>query len=178
MARPTARLVVALRETATGLRCPGAVYRWSHFAHCNCGHLAQTVTHLDPKAIQRAASFREGDWGQQARQHAFELPDYGDRPALDEGAWEPDNVGACRVTGTPLDTVLDQMFELGLEPEDVEHLERLSDPEVRQRLGASTIDFLHYERDNVVRYLEAWAELLEEQLPENERAESFALAAE
>ena len=53
---------------------------------------------------------------------------FGDRPALDEGAWEPENVGACQVTGAPLDEVLDQMYALGLTAEDVGHLERLEQP--------------------------------------------------
>jgi len=124
----------------------------------------------------------EGDWGRQAldsSRRGFPEFDFGDRPALDEGAWEPENVGACQVTGTPLDEVLGQMYALGLTPSDVVHLERLSGREVRQRLGTSTIRFEHHRRENVVAYLEAWADLLEEQLARAAASEvQFLEAAE
>ena len=175
----SARLVIALRQTAARLSRDDVTYRWASFAHCNCGHLAQTITGLDPAEIQRRAMRREGDWGSQARDlgiRGFPEFDFGDRPALDEGAWEPDNVGACQVTGAPLDEVLDQMYALGLSPSDVGHLERLSDPRVRRRLGNNTDYFPHHRRDNVVAYLEAWADLLEESI-ESEGDENYYLEA-
>ena len=167
MAAASHRLIVALRQTAARLARVETTYQWASFAHCNCGHLAQTITGLDPADIQRRAMRREGDWGSQARKVLplrFPEFDYGDRPPLDEGAWEPENVGTCQVTGTPLDDVLGEMYALGLEPDDVGHLERLSDPAVRRRLGNHTGYFPHHLRENVVAYLEAWADLLEDQL--------------
>jgi hypothetical protein len=98
---------------------------------------------------------------------------------VDEGAWEPQDVGACQVTGAPLDEVLKRMYSLGLSPDDVEHLERLSDPQVRRRLGNNTGYFPHHQRDNVIAYLRAWADLLEERLEaELASAERWAEAAE
>jgi len=167
MAEASNRLIVALRQTAARLARKETTYQWASFAHCNCGHLAQTITGLDPADIQRRAMRREGDWGHQARSvtpRKFPDFDYADRPALDEGAWEPFDVGACTVTGAPLDDVLTEMYELGLEPSDVGHLERLSDPAVRRRLGNNTRYFPHHRRENVVAYLEAWADLLEARL--------------
>ena len=181
MAQPSARLVLALRETAARLLRADVTYRWASFAHCNCGHLAQTITGLAPAEIQKRAMRREGDWGSQAREHTprrFPDFDFGDRPALDEGAWEPENVGACQVTGAPLDDVLDQMYSLGLSPTDVGHLERLSSPEVRRRLGNNTQYFPHHRRENVVAYLQAWAALLEEELDDEVFEAHFLEAAE
>jgi hypothetical protein len=175
MARPSVALVQALRTTARRLESAAVIYRWSSFAHCNCGHLAQTVTGLTAREIQEGAMQREGDWGEQAAAHPARgwnvprphpRPDYGARLALDEGAWEPENVGACSATGTPLDAVLDRLYELGLTPDDVRNLERLGDSVVRRRLGTNTEHFAHHERDNVVKYLRAWADLLEEELDE------------
>lgn len=125
------------------------------------------MTGLDPAEIQRRAIQREGDWRAQALDsigRPFPEFDFGDRPALDEGAWEPENVGACRVTGSSLDEVLGEMYALGLTADDVGHLERLSDRDVRRRLGNNKEDFPHHERENVIAYLQAWADLLEEQL--------------
>ena len=181
MAAASNQLIVALRQTAARLARKETTYQWASFAHCNCGHLAQTITGLDPADIQRRAMRREGDWGGQARNVIplkFPEFDYGDRPALDEGAWEPENVGACQVTGRPLDDVLDQMYALGLQPADVGHLERLSDPVVRRRLGNNTGYFPHHRRENVVAYLEAWANVLEDELAAAWDEQSWAEAAE
>ena len=66
-----------------------------------------------------------------------------------------------------------------LSPADVGHLERLSGPEIRRRLGNNTQHFEHHRRENVVAYLEAWADLLEEQLrPGVEPIEPMLEAAE
>lgn len=176
MAKPTLRLINALRETAHRLDNPRAAYKWSSFAHCNCGHLVQTVTGMDASDIQRRAMQGDGDWGRKARIHSQlpmrtpqpPQPDYGDRPPLDEGAWEPENVGACPVTGTPLDMVFDELESIGLVISDFQHLERLSDPTVRRRLGTNAVEYPHHVRENVVDYLRAWADLLEERLPVEE----------
>jgi hypothetical protein len=136
MARPTLELVTALRTTAARL-VDGATYKWSHFGQCNCGNLAQTVTKLTPKQVYEAAFARAGDWGQQALEF-------------------------CPSSGYPIDFVLAQLFALGLEQGDVRQLERLSDDRVLKRLGTPFL--AHNQRDNVVSYMRAWADLLEEAL--------------
>lgn len=168
MAKPTIRLITALRETADHLNSPEATYKWSSFAHCNCGHLVKTVTGLDSESIQTRAMLHQRDWTQQARVYQqtpkpFQ-PDYGDdRPPLDEGAWEPENIGACSLTGMSLDIVFQSLEAVGLDANDVQHLERLSDPEIRQRLGTHNSHYPHNVRQNVIDYLNAWADILEEQ---------------
>jgi hypothetical protein len=185
MAIASTRLVSVLRQTAVRLTDASVTYRWSSFAHCNCGHVAQSLTQLSPEEIQARAMRREGDWATQANELPLLRPDYGTRPALDEGAWEPENVGACRATGERLDGILDAMLELGLDPQDITHLERLSDPEVRRRLGNNTEYFAHHVRENVIAYLAAWADLLEARLldaavpsPGSGTAQRLPLAAE
>lgn len=181
MARASAALVLALRETASRLQRSDVTYKWSHFAHCNCGHLTQTITELTPTAIYEAANQRSGDWGEQARRYEWLEVDFGDRPALDEGAWEPENIGACNVTGQRMDAIFARMEALGLDADDVRNLERLSDARVRRRLGKNTVDFAHYDRDNLVAYLRAWADLLEDDLNAEQREllePDLSLAAE
>ncbi|MFT3924716.1 MAG: hypothetical protein QM778_19405 [Myxococcales bacterium] len=155
MASPTVELVAALRTTAQRLM-QGANYKWSHFGQCNCGHLAQTVTQLSAKELQDAAFARAGDWGEQALEY-------------------------CPTSGYPVDYVLSRLFELGLEPEDMKHLERLTDDRILRRLGVASL--LHTRRDHVVSYMLAWAAWLEERLaPEDAQqsalAPELALAAE
>jgi hypothetical protein len=184
MAKASARLIVALLETALNLEREATIYRWSRFAHCNCGHLAQTITGLAPSTIEAAAKRHPGDWGEQARTLCGPRL----RPSLDpgspsvDGALEPEESDVCNVTGRTMTEILATLCTWGLEPIDIEGLERLSDSSVRRRLGTNTIDFPHGERQNVIAYLRAWAELLEEKLPAGERAvdarEDYLLAAE
>ena len=177
MAQASLRLIQALRETAARLERDSTVYRWSQLAHCNCGHLAQTITGLPPSAIHEAAARHRGDWAEQARTvapaaaHESAHLDYGDRPALDEGAWEPEDLMACPVAERSMSAIFAELLAVGLEPADIGALERLDDPAVRRRLGTSTSHFLHSDRKNVVAYLRAWAALLEEEL---ERGRSAA----
>lgn len=138
MARPTRRLVDALRTTAARLRA-GSEYRWTHMGACNCGHLAQTITGRSPAEIHRLAVQKAGDWGEHAVDH-------------------------CPASGYPIDHVLDQMLAVGLERSDVEHLERLSDPAVLRRFEIGDRALSHRDRADVVRYMEAWADRLEERL--------------
>ena len=177
MARANARLVLALRETARRLEAPDVTYRWSHFAHCNCGHLAQTLTRLDPRTIYEAAFHRPGDWGDQAVALGRPAFDLGDRPALDEGAWEPEDEGRCNVTGSPLGAILERMYAVGLEPDDVRHLERLSDADVLRRLGKNTVGLPYGDRASVVSYLDAWADVLESKLAPEERVDRTLVVA-
>jgi hypothetical protein len=171
MARASLRLVGALRETAARLEREETVYRWSQLAHCNCGHLTQTITGLSPAAIHEAAAQHRGDWAEQARTTAERrgpphLPDYGSRPAIDEGAWEPEDLGICPVAEIRMGQIFAELEAWGLGAVDVGALERLDDPEVRRRLGTHTVDFLHSDRRNVVAYLRAWANVLEERMAE------------
>jgi hypothetical protein len=173
MAQASLRLVEALRATAARLEREDTIYRWSQLAHCNCGHLTQTITGLSPRAIHEAAAKQRGDWAEQARTVVAgvpEAPDYGGRPALDEGAWEPEDLGICPVAELGMTQIFAELSAWGLDAVDVGALERLDDPGVRRRLGTHTVDFLHSDRRNVVAYLKAWASLLEEQLAEREQA--------
>lgn len=148
MARPTIQLVQALRSTAARLEDGESAYKWSHFGQCNCGNLAQTITSLTPEQVYRAAFERAGDWGQQALEF-------------------------CPTSGYPIDFVLAQLFAIGVESEDVRHLERLSDAHVLKQLGVQ--ELAHNRRENVVAYMRAWADMLEAALPAQA---DWSLAAE
>lgn len=138
MARPTRALIDALRSTADRL-LSGSRYRWTHMGACNCGHLAQTITRRSHEEIHRLAVEKAGDWGE----HALEY---------------------CPQSGYPIDHVLGEMLALGLELEDVEYLEKLSDPRVLRRFEPGERSLSYRDRTDVVRYLRAWADLLEEQV--------------
>lgn len=151
MAQATVALVRALRKTALRLR-EGSAYRWSHFAKCNCGNLAQTITDYSAREIYDAAFQRGGDWGEQAREY-------------------------CATSGLPMDVILGEMYALGFEAEDIGYLERLNHPDVVRRLPAERRPLRHTSREDTVLFMETWASLLAEALPNDERAHLEALDA-
>lgn len=138
MAYARLELVDALRTTAARIE-GGATFRWAHMGACTCGHLAQTLTALSPAEIHRRALERRGDWSEQA-----------------------DDV--CGASGLPIDEVHRAMLEIGLELRDIAELERLSGPEVLRTLPQDERQLDHRDPKHVVRYLRAFADLLEGRL--------------
>ncbi|MBH25172.1 MAG: hypothetical protein CMH57_12110 [Myxococcales bacterium] len=138
MATANRSLITALRKTAWVLRTR-VTYQWGHLGACNCGHLAQTVTQLSKAEIHAAALKRGGDWGELAVDH-------------------------CPRSGLPVDYILEQLFELGLRKADIGHLEDLDDPKILARLPGGRRWLRRNDRDDVILYMETWADLLEEQL--------------
>lgn len=149
MARPTPELIEALRRTARNLR-NGAPYQWGHMGGCNCGNLAQELTKLSKDQIHRYAMQRYGDWNEQ-------VDDY------------------CSTSNLPLDLVINEMLSAGLMLEDLKHLERLDDRKVLARFPVEKRHLKHNVRDDVVAYMNEWANLLEEQLLEKITLPAFNL---
>ncbi|MEL6182410.1 MAG: hypothetical protein AAFS10_25865 [Myxococcota bacterium] len=142
MAIANRSLVTSLRKTAWVLRT-SVTYQWGHLGACNCGHLAQTITDLSKAEIHAAALKRGGDWGELAVDH-------------------------CPRSGLPIDYILDQLLELGLNTSDIGHLEDLDDPAVLAKLPDGKRWLRRNNRDDVILYMETWANVLEAQLDEHE----------
>jgi hypothetical protein len=106
---------------------------------CNCGFLAQEVTHLTKKQIHERAMFGRGDWSEQ-------LNDY------------------CANSGLPMDSVISELLEFGFDIDDLRHLERLSDERVLGMLPPGERHLRHNQNADAVKYLLAWANLLEQTL--------------
>lgn len=138
MARPTPELINALRRTALKLQ-NGASYQWGHMGGCNCGNLAQELTSLNKDDIHRYAMQRYGDWNEQ-------IDDY------------------CPTSQMPLDLLINQMIIAGLMLEDLKHLEKLDDRQILLRLPLNKRYLKHNIREDVILYMNAWADMLEEQL--------------
>jgi hypothetical protein len=149
MAYARLELIAALRSTAARIE-GGATFRWTHMGACTCGHLAQTLTALTPAEIHRRALERRGDWSEQA-----------------------DDV--CGASGLPIDEVHRAMLEAGLELRDIAELERLSGPEVLRTFPVEERQLDHRDPAHVVRYLRAFADLLEARLVHDAGAEDSGL---
>lgn len=140
MAKASRELIYTLRKTAVRLRS-GAPYQWGHLGSCNCGHLAQTLTLKSKGEIHAEALKRVGDWGDVSAQY-------------------------CETSGLPIDDIIGAMLNVGLNLNDIECLENLSDRKVLAQLPAQQRHLQHNNREDVITYLSIWADLLESQLEE------------
>jgi hypothetical protein len=136
MARPSLEIIHLLRTTATQIEKSNN-YEWGHMGACNCGFLAQNVTHLSKKEIHSRAMQGHGDWNEQ-------LNDY------------------CPTSGALFDDVISQLIDAGFDVNDLRALENLSASNVLSHLPG--ISLTRNNREHVVLYLRAWAFLLEESL--------------
>lgn len=135
MATPNLKVIQALRETATQIATSGR-YEWGHMGSCNCGHLAQNVTSFTRAEIQQFALQKRGDWSEQ-------VVDY------------------CPTSGYPMDLIIGRMIEFGFTQSDLRQLENLSNPEILAKVGVTF--FNRNVMSDTVKYMNAWADLLENQ---------------
>ncbi|MCH8873040.1 hypothetical protein IH824_09770 [candidate division KSB1 bacterium] len=132
------KMISVLRETARRLT-GGAEYNWSHQGNCNCGHLVQTVTKLSKAEIHARALEKAGDWGEK-------VVDY------------------CPTSNYPIDHIITTMLEMGFTRDDLVRLERLSAPDILDRIPHERKPLKHNCREDVILYMNTWADLLEEKL--------------
>ncbi len=138
MALASPQIICTLRASAHHLQ-DSVTYQWGHMGLCNCGFLAQEVTHLTKEEIHKRAMQRHGDWSEQ-------LNDY------------------CPTSGLPMDDMISELINFGFDAQDLRHLEYLSDNDVLLRLPPTERNLRHNIKADVVKYLLTWAELLEEKL--------------
>lgn len=140
MAKATFETIQALRSAAQKLS-KSAQYQWGHMGSCNCGFLAQEITKLSKAEIHERAMQKPGDWSEQ-------LNDY------------------CPTSGLLMDDLISHLLELGFTLKDLEQLERCSNPIVLRAMPESCRYPKHNVRDEVVLYMNTWAQILEDELLE------------
>jgi hypothetical protein len=138
MAKANYKLIESLRNTAESLK-KSTQYQWGHMGSCNCGFLAQEVAQLNRHQIHARAMQRYGDWNEQ-------LNDY------------------CPTSGLLMDDLISELLNLGLDIDDLKKLEKLSDHKVLGALRGGKRHLIHNKKDDVVEYLETWADLLEAEM--------------
>lgn len=135
MAKPNPILIAAIEKTILNLS-KGAPYQWGHMGACNCGNLAQELTNLSKGEIHAYAMQRHGDWSEQILEF-------------------------CPTSGYPMDLMIQKMLEAGLSLEDLKHLERLSDPDILEKMPKERRDKISKNsKDDLILYLQNWAKLL------------------
>jgi hypothetical protein len=138
MARASLQIVDALRATVKSLEF-GAQYMWGHMGSCNCGNLAQVVTKRTKAEIHGYAMQGQGDWNEQVNHY-------------------------CENSNMPIDLVIFDLMSFGFSLDDLKNLEKLSDPEVLARLGDLKNDIQRNNKQHLIAYLSAWANIIEKKL--------------
>jgi hypothetical protein len=138
MARASVHLIAALRKTANTIES-SSNYQWGHMGACNCGFLAQEISHLRKDEIHARAMQGHGDWSEQ-------LNDY------------------CPTSGLPMDSLISEMIAFGFDSDDLKHLERLSDKKILQTLPMEERFLKHNMKADVIKYIRSWANMLEGEL--------------
>lgn len=147
MARASFEIIQALRNTARTIN-QSTTYQWGHMGLCNCGFLAQEITHLRKEQIHTRAMQRHGDWNEQ-------LNDY------------------CSTSGYAMDELISEMLAFGFDRDDLKHLEKLSASRVLHSLPFAERNLKHNVKEDVVKYLFTWAALLESELVDNIRLPGY-----
>jgi hypothetical protein len=147
MAKHSLAIIQTIRRSAKKLEL-STIYQWGHMGSCNCGFLAQEVTKLTKEEIHTRAMMRHGDWTEQ-------LNDY------------------CPVNGLPMDDLISELLVFGFDSDDLRHLEKLSDGKILRTIPLEERDLKHNLKKDVVKYMKAWADLLEEELVGNIALPSF-----
>lgn len=136
MAKHTLAMAETLRKTGDLVRS-SPNYQWGHMGSCNCGFLAQEITGLSKNVIHQSAMERPGDWNEQ-------LHDY------------------CPTSGLLMDDIISRILDFGFDADDLKHLERLSDPRILASLPESDRYLVRNKKEDVIKYLIAWAALVEQ----------------
>jgi hypothetical protein len=152
MAKASLDIIDALRRTAKKL-AKGTAYMWGHMGSCNCGNLAQEVTKLSKEQIHAYAMQEHGDWNEQ-------LNDY------------------CETSQMPMDLLIHELLMAGFSTIDLQNLEKLADNDILMRLPIEKRYLRHNYRDDVIVYLNEWANMLEDELLEGIKLPSFELISD
>lgn len=144
MAKAVKPIINALRKAAEKIAIDGH-YQWGHMGACNCGYVAQEITHLSKGQI-----------------HDYAMKGYGD--------WTEQVMAFCPTSEFPMDLLISEMVAAGFSLEDLINLERLKDSEVLSRIPIEMRKSLkHNNQQDVILYLNSWADLLDEKIEKESR---------
>jgi hypothetical protein len=138
MSKESLEMVEVLRGAAANI-ASSTDYQWGHMGACNCGFLAQEISHLRKDEIHKRAMERYGDWNEQ-------LNDY------------------CPTSGFLMDDLISEILSFGFDIDDLKHLEKLSDSKILRSLPLHDRDLIHNVKTDVVKYLLTWATVIENKL--------------
>jgi len=79
------------------------------------------------------------------------------------GDWNEQLNDYCPTSGLPMDDLISEMINFGFDTDDLKHLERLNDKQILDSLPADERSLRFNVKNDVIKYLNAWASLIEEE---------------
>ncbi|HET9826301.1 MAG TPA: hypothetical protein VFP87_13265 [Chitinophagaceae bacterium] len=135
MAIANFELIKALREAAKRLK-NGANYAWGNHGTCNCDQILQVITHLSEQEIIRCAHTNVGEWTELAEEY-------------------------CGVANSPIESLISELQNLGLNPIDIHNIEYLQNKSVLEKLPGGFRWLRRNVREDVIVYFKTFADILE-----------------
>ena len=136
----------AIKIVLKGLQKNIISYEWFNVQSCNCGLIVQHLLNASSEEVSRRFD--------KSRKSVSDR---------DEMNWTELVQHKCSVTGLPLDGIIKTLFKRGFKPEDIVHLEYLSNKEILKRTDIDTKNEEYFTRkENLIKYLKAWLEILNE----------------
>ena len=129
-------LIDALRSTSKRLSQEGVEYQWGHMGQCNAGHLIQTITGMSSFELVESIDFNMDEWSEHAT-------DY------------------CSKSGCKVDDIFHEVEKLGMTDHGIIRVENLSDRKVLENLEGGYRPLQRNHKDDVICYMESYADLLE-----------------
>lgn len=154
------KLIPTIKIVLTSLEKDIVDYEWKHPQCCNCGLMVQGILNVTPRNVNKIfhylLSFNDAKttWKSQAQQY-------------------------CSVTGMPLNLVFEVLHNKGFKIEDIVHLEFLNNSAILELSGIDTTKKSYYSnRNNLIKYLKAWLNILEGHPEDGKLSDKNKLEAE
>lgn len=134
------KLVPALKLVINSLEKDIIKYDWSNHCMCNCGLVIQSILNTDKKTVEELFAYVE-----------------------DNGNTWKDSVQVyCNASGLPTHVIFQLLYNKGFGPEDIVHLEYLSNPAILEIAKIDkTIKSYYAIKSNLILYLRAWLKILD-----------------
>lgn len=139
MANASVEIIQALRNTAKRINQIKGAYNWKHLGTCNCGNLVQELTGQNAKQIHLEGIKKHGDWEMLVYLYN------------EESTYQ-------------IDQTIKSLLDLGFTLEDIVQLENLSNQEIINNISFLKQNLKRDNKQDVILYLETWANMLEEEL--------------
>jgi|SRR5688572_9740456 len=133
--------ITALKKTIYNLENDVYEYNWGRYESCNCGVLAKSILSAD----------NIKDFG------------IGNSPSRKRNGASSEYY--CMTTDLPIPAVFQAVKDAGFSFAEMVELECLTNTEILKLSGVSSYELCHFEKkENLIKYLKAWVEILEEKL--------------
>lgn len=135
------KLITALRTAAKAIEMETFPYKWEAQERCNCGVVVCSLLGMSPDKLRSKIPHSD---------------------ALKGPTWTQMAGFYCPITGIPDNELFKELYSLGLTSIEIKNLEDLSDPEILLRMKCKKENIRYDNKQDLIRYLRAWADILVE----------------